>query len=177
MTIHPTSIFSYPDHHTPLLKSNRNLFCNVNRWYLFSMSRFEIFHVAWWGLLHLFRKISWVYVIASCLWEHSNLVRFEKRLAKTPQRVFKYGSILMLCDKINTYEWFFCSNWYELCSSTKLLDFTFIYCFLVKYAIQISNMNELLSHPRLCWYATSGNQLIMGNAQQHSDINFLNTMR
>ena len=42
-------------------------------------------------------------------------------------------------------------------------------------------MNELLPHPMLCWYATSGagglrsgNQLIPGNAKQYSDMKFLN---
>ena len=45
-------------------------------------------------------------------------------------------------------------------------------------------MNELLPHPLLFWYATSGagdlrsgNQLILGNAQQHIDIKFLNILR
>ena len=86
----------------------------------------------------------------------------------------------MLYDIINTYEWFFCYNWHTLCSSNKLLDFSITFCFLVKYAIWISNMNELLPHPLLCWYATngagglrSGNQLILGDAQQYSDIKFL----
>ena len=66
----------------------------------------------------------------------------------------------------------------------KLLDFSIIFCFLVKYAIWISNMNELLPHPLLCWYATSGagglrsgNQLILGDAQQYSDIKFLDILR
>ena len=67
---------------------------------------------------------------------------------------------------------------------TKLLNFSIIFCFLVKYTIWISNMNELLPHPLLCWYAMSGagglrsgNQLILGDAQQYSDIKFLNSMR
>ena len=75
-------------------------------------------------------------------------------------------------------------NWHELSSRNKLSDFSIIYCFLVKYVIYISNMNELLPHPLLCWYATSGagglrrgNQLILGNAQQYSDIKFLNILR
>ena len=45
-------------------------------------------------------------------------------------------------------------------------------------------MNELLPHPLLCWYATSGagglrsgNQLILGNAKQYSDMKFLNISR
>ena len=173
-----------PPSSTPLFKSNRNIFCNVNWWYLFSMYRFDIFCVAYWGLLHLLLKISWVYVIKSRLCEHSNIVRFEKRAAKTPQHGLRYGNILMLYVIINIYEWFFCYNWHELCSSNKLLDFSIIFCFLVKYAIWISNMNELLPHPLLCWYATSdagglrsGDQLILGDAQQYSDIKFLNILR
>ena len=75
------------------------------------------------------------HVIGSRLCERSKLARFEKRAAKTPQRGLRYGKILMLCDIINTYEWFFYYNWHELCSSNKLLDFSSIYCFLVKYAI------------------------------------------
>ena len=31
---------------TPLFKSNRNFFCNVKTWFLFSMYRFEICRVA-----------------------------------------------------------------------------------------------------------------------------------
>ena len=50
---------------TPLFKSNRNLFCNVKWWYLSSMYRFEIFHVALWGLLHLLWKISFMSVCFS----------------------------------------------------------------------------------------------------------------
>ena len=121
---------------TPLFKSNRNFFCNVKRWFLFSMYRFEICRVAWWGLLHLLWKISWVYVIASRLCEHSNVVKFEKRAAKTPQHGHRYGNIIILYDTINTYEYRFCYNWHELCSSNKLLDFSITYCFLVKYAIK-----------------------------------------
>ena len=113
------------------------------------MYRFDIFCVAYWGLLHLLLKISWVYIIKSRLCEHSSIVRFEKRAAKTPQHGLRYGNILMLYVIINTYEWFFCYNWHELCSSNKLLDFSIIFCFLVKYAIWISNMNELLPHPLL----------------------------
>ena len=120
---------------TPLFKSNRNLLSGVKLWYLFSMYRFEIFHAARWGLLHSLWKISWVYVIAERLCEHSNLVMFEKRAAKTLQHGYRYGDILMLYDIITTYEWFFCYNWHKLCSSNKLLDFSSIYNFLVKYAI------------------------------------------
>ena len=107
---------------TPLFKSNRNLFSSVKWWYSFSMYRSEIFHVAWWGLLHSLWKISWVYVIASRLCEHSNLVRFEKRAAKTLQHVYRYGDIGTLYDIITTYGWFFCYNWHELCANYKLLD-------------------------------------------------------
>ena len=92
---------------TPLFKSNRNLFSSVKRWYIFSMYRFEIFPVAW-GLLHSLRKISWVYGMAVRLCEHSNLVRFEKRAAKTLQHGYRYGDIFVLYDVITTYEWFFC---------------------------------------------------------------------
>ena len=45
-------------------------------------------------------------------------------------------------------------------------------------------MNELLPHPLLCWYATSGaggyrsgNQQILGNAKQYSDMKFLHISR
>ena len=124
-------------------------FCNVKWWYVFSLYSFEIFLVAWRDLLHLSWKTSWVYVTASCLCEHSNSVRFEKRAAKMPQHGLRYGNM------INTYEWFFCFSWHEFCSCNKLSDFSFIYCFLVKYAIYISNMNKLLPHYFLCWYATS----------------------
>ena len=98
-------------HCTPLFKSNRNCFCNVKWWYLFSMYRFEIFCVAWWGLLRVLWKRLWVDVTASRLCEHSNLVRFEKPAAKTPQHGLRYGTILVLYDIINTYERFFCYNW------------------------------------------------------------------
>ena len=127
-----------------------------------------------------------MYVITSRLCEHSNLVKFGKRAAKTPQNGLRYDNIIMLYDILNTYEWFFCYNWHELCSSNKLSDFSIIFCFLDKYAIWISNMNdnELLPHPLLCWYATSGaggfwsgNQLTLGGAQQYSDIKFLNILR
>ena len=121
--------------YTPLFKSNRNLLSGVKLWYLCSMYRFEIFHAGRWGLLHSLWKISWVYVIAARLCEHSNLVMFEKRAAKTLQHGYRYGDILMLYDIITTYEWFFCYNWHKLCSSNKLLDFSSIYNFLVKYAI------------------------------------------
>ena len=76
-----------------------------------------------------------VYVIAARLCEHSNLVMFEKRAAKTLQHGYRYGDILMLYDTITTSEWFFCYNWHEICSSNKLLDFSSIYYFLFKYAI------------------------------------------
>ena len=125
----------------------------------------------------------WVYVAASRLCEHSNSVRFEKSAVGTPQHGLRYGNILMLHDIIITNEWFFGYNWHEFCSSNKLSDSSIIYCFLVKYAIWISNMKELLPHPLLCWYATSdagelrnGNQLILSNAQQHSAIKFLNIL-
>ena len=155
---------------TPLFKSNRNFFCNVKWSYFFSMYRSEIFCVAWWGLLHLLWKILWVYVIAPRRCEHSTLVRFEKRVAKSLPQGYRYGDSLMLYDIINTYEWFFCYNWHKLYSSSKFSDFSNIYHFLIKYAIKIWNMNELLPHPLLCWYATngahglrSGNQLLLGN--------------
>ena len=134
---------------TPLFKSNRNFFCNVKRCYLFSMYRFEILRAVWWGLVHLLWKISWVYVIASRLCEHSNVVKFEKRSAKTPQHGHRYGNILMLYDTINTHGCFFCYNWHELCSSNKLLDFSIINCFLVKYAIKYQTW--MSSYPTPCY--------------------------
>ena len=166
-----------------LLKSH--LFSSVKWWYLFSKYRFEIFDVAWQGLLHLLWKISCVYVIAARLCEHLNLVKFEKRAAKTLQHGYGCGNnILILYDIIITYGGFFCYSWHEWRSCSKLLDFSSIYYFLVKYAFWISNMNELLPHPLLCWYTTSAvgglrseNQLILGNAKQYSDMKFLNISR
>ena len=73
--------------------------------------------------------------------------RFQKRAAKTPYHGHRYGNSLTLHNKINTHELFFCYNWNELCSSNKSLNSSIIYCFLVKYAIQISNRNELLPIP------------------------------
>ena len=122
----------------------------------FSIYRFEILHVTLWGILHLLRKISWVYLTAARLCEHSSLVMFENRSAKTLQHWHRYGDIIMLCDIKTTYEWYFWYNWHELCSSNKLFDFSRLYYFWAKCAIWISNMNELLPHPLLCWYATSG---------------------
>ena len=87
------------------------------------MYRFHIFHATWWGLFHALWKISWVYVIAARLCEHSNLVMFEKRAAKTLQHRYRYGDICMLYDIITTYEWFFCYNWHKLCFCDKLLIF------------------------------------------------------
>ena len=82
-------------------------FCDVKWWYSFSMYSFEFFRVEWWGLLHLLWIISRVFVTAPRLCEHSNLVRFEKCAAKTPQHGLRYGNILMLYDIINTHEWLF----------------------------------------------------------------------
>ena len=144
---------------TPVFKSNRNLFCNVKWWYLFSMYRFGIFLVAWWGLLNLLWKISWVYDIAARFCYYSNKMRFEKRAAKRLQHGHTYGDILMLYDIITTYGWFFCYNWHELCcywnisrvnysrNNNKKFYFSSIYYCLVRYAIQISNMGELLPIP------------------------------
>ena len=108
-----------------------------------SLYRFDIFHVAWQGILHLLWKISLVYVIASRLCEHSNLVRFEKRAAKTLQHGHRYGDILILYAIRILMNDFFCYKWHKICSCSKSLDISGIYYFLVKYAIQISNMNEL----------------------------------
>ena len=47
-------------------------------------------------------NIMSVYVTASRLCGHWNLVRFEKRAVKTLQHVYKYGDIRMLYDMI---EW------------------------------------------------------------------------
>ena len=99
--------------------------------------------------LHLLWKISWVYVIESRLCEHSNVVKFEKRAAKTPQHGHRYGNIFMLYDTINTYKCFFCYNWHELCSSNKLLNFSIICCFLVKYAINYQTW--MSSYPTTCY--------------------------
>ena len=85
----------------------------------------------------------------SRLCEHSNVVKFEKRAAKTPQHGHRYGNIIMLYDTINTYECFFCYNWHELCSSSKLLDFSTIYSFLVKYAIKYQTW--MSSYPTICY--------------------------
>ena len=62
-------------------------------------------------------------------------IRLEKRVAKTLQHGKSYGDILMLYDMISTYELFSCYSWHDLCNSNKLLGFSYIYCFLVKYAI------------------------------------------
>ena len=125
-----------------------------------------------------------MYVIASRLCEHSNIVRFKKRAAKTLQHGHTYGDILMLYGTINTHEWFPFYNWHELCFRNKLLEFSSIYCLLVKYAIWISNINELLPHSYSCRYATSctggprsGNHLILGNAWKYSDMKFFNISR
>ena len=146
------------------------------------MYRFEIFHVAWWGLLHPLWKIPWVYVIAARLCEHSNLVRFEKRVAKTLQHGYRYGDIFILYDIITTYEWFVCHNWKMFWLQIMILFQHML--FSVKYAIQTSNLNGLLPHPLVCWYATSGpgglrsgNQLILGNAKQRNEMKFLNISR
>ena len=116
----------------PCSKVIRIFFAMSNDGIYFQCVDLNFFCVASWGLLHLLWKIWCVYVIASRLCEHSKLARFEKRAAKTPQCGLRCGKILMLYDIINTYEWFFCYNWHELCSSNKLLDFSIIYCF--KYA-------------------------------------------
>ena len=112
------------------------------------------------------------------------LSKVWKTRCQTLQHGYGYGDILMLHDIITTYEWLFCYNWHDLYSNNKLLDFSSIYYFLVKYATWISNMNELLPHPLLCWNATrgagglrSGNQLILGNAKQYSDMKYLNNSR
>ena len=64
-----------------------------------------------------------------------NVVRFEKRAAKTLQHVHKYDDIVMLYGMINTYKWFPCNNWPQLYFSNKSSDFSSTYCFLVKYVI------------------------------------------
>ena len=66
-----------------------------------------------------------------------------------PQHEHRYGNILMLYDTINTYKCFFCYNWHELCSSNKLLDFSIICCFLVKYAIKYQTW--MSSYPTPCY--------------------------
>ena len=169
----------------PLFKSNRIFFSVSNDCINFQCIDLKFFMWHDEIFLHLFCKISWLYVIASRLCEYSNLIRFEKRAAKPLQHGHRYGDILMLYKIINTYEWFFCYNWDELCSSSKFLESSSIQIFfLVKYAIQISTMNHLLPYLLLCWRATSvagglrsGNQLILGNAKQYSDMKFLNISR
>ena len=105
----------------------------------FQCKDLNFFHIGRWGLLHLLWKISWVYLIVSCLCEHSNLVRVEKRAAKTLQHEHRYIDIPPLYDIINIYDWCFYYNWHKLYSIDKFLDFS-----------SISNMNELLPHPLLC---------------------------
>ena len=120
------------------------------------MYRFEIFRVSRWGLLYLFLKISLVYVIASGLCEHSNLVRFEKRAAETPQHGHRYGNILMLYGIINTYGWLSCYEWHELCFSNK--GVRLFHHILFSGQIHYLNIKHewALTPPLLCWYATSG---------------------
>ena len=114
------------------------------------MYRFEIFRVAWWGLLHWMWKMSWVYVIVSRLCKHSNVIKFEKRAAKTPQHGHRYGNILRLYDTINTYKCcFFCYNWHELCSSSQSSDFSIICSFMVKCAIKYQTW--MSSYPTPCY--------------------------
>ena len=45
--------------------------------------------------------------MAARLYQHSNLVMFEKRAAKMLQHGYRYGDILVLYGVITTYEWFF----------------------------------------------------------------------
>ena len=47
---------------TPLFKSNRNIFCNVKKWYLSSKYRFVILRVVLWRVLVWAGKISWYFV-------------------------------------------------------------------------------------------------------------------
>ena len=169
---------------TPLFKSNRNLFSSVKWWYSFSMYRFDNFHVAWWGLLHSLWKISWVDVIATRLCKRSNLVRFEKCVAKTLQHGYRYGDIIMLHDIITTYEWFFSAIIDTNCVLVTNNDtfsayniFGQILCYNFKHECA-------LTPPLLCWYATSGaggigsgNQLMLGNAKQCNDMKFFNISR
>ena len=68
-----------------LFKSNRNLFCNVKWWYLFSMYRFKKNSCSMMRCVAFLWKISWVYDLAARLCDHSNLARFEKRAVKTLQ--------------------------------------------------------------------------------------------
>ena len=73
----------------------------------------------------------------------------------------------MLYGMIYTYELFFCYNWHELYPSNELLHFSGIYCFLVKYTIQILNEERALTPSpvmRMCGVGSRG-QLIWSNAQ------------
>ena len=63
----------------------------------------------------------------------------------------KYGDVFMLYGMIYTYEWFCCYNWHKLYPSNKLLYFSGIYCFLLKYTIQILNEERALTPPPWCW--------------------------
>ena len=126
------SFIEYPKYGTPLFKSN---------WIFFQCQILVfIFNEKIWNFSCYVRR-SFAFIVGKCLcyssrlFEHSNVVKFEKCAAKTLQHGHKYGDILMLWGMINTYERFPCNYRHELCSSNKLLDFSIIYCFLVKHTI------------------------------------------
>ena len=77
-----------------------------------------------------------------------------KRRCQKQQHGHRYGNILMICDTINTFECFFFCDWHELCSSSKLLDFSIIYCFLVKHAIKYQTW--MSSYPTPCYADMQG---------------------
>ena len=74
---------------------------------------------------------------------------WKTRCQNATTRIYIYGNILILYDTINTYECFFCYNWHELSSSNKVLDFSIIYCFLVKYATKYQTW--MSSYPTPCY--------------------------
>ena len=113
------------------------------------------FYDTCWGLLHSLWKISWVYVTAARMCEHSNPVRFEKRAAKTLQHGYRYCDILMLYDIITTY----------VCFSA-IIDTNYVLVNIIRpfqhilFSGQIRYLNDkhewALPYPLLCWHATSG---------------------
>ena len=159
----------------PCSKVIRISFCNVNWWYLFSMYRFETFRVAWWGVMHFLEKISWMYIITACPCEHSNLVRFEKCSAKTPQDGHWYGNVLMN-DTLNTYEWFFFYNWHELTfpSNTVFWSNT-----LFKYQTWMSSnpIPAILICKEQCRRTQEGEPAHISYAEQYSDMILPNILR
>ena len=78
---------------------NRIIVGIAKRWHLVSMNRYEIFHVAWRGILHLLRKISQVYDTPSRLGNHSKLARFKKRCKNAATRALTPFPVMLICSK------------------------------------------------------------------------------